>query len=258
MTIQITIIKIEGYGGWTLTLGNDREAQLQILQSKIYGDLQKLFSEQNCLVFFNRFDEYFVASNGLSVKDHIEIIREMSKKYPNLVLSISIGTGNTPLDANHNAYKARKSKNLLDSHYLIYGNQLDCLKTNTRSVWNNYFKILHIDINNSSETESKLSPYEITLHVVKIYFNLIDKFLKKDSLTFFLGGDNFMVITHDLKESEISNILDIIYKESRVKLNCGIGSGRTSREAAKNATQSLDNIRKLRNEGKIFHVYEAI
>jgi GTP cyclohydrolase IIa len=67
-----------------------------------------------------------------------------------------------------------------------------------------------------------------------------------------------MVITNDLNESEISNILDIIYKESTVKLNCGIGSGRTSREAAKNATQSLDNIRKLRNEGRIYHVYETL
>jgi GTP cyclohydrolase IIa len=258
MTIQITIIKIEGYGAWTLTLGNDREAQLQILQSQIYGDLQKLFSEKKSLVFFNRFDEYFVASNNLSIEEHVEIIREISKKYPDLVLSISIGIGNTPLDANNKAYEARKSKKLLDSSFLIYGNPIDCSKTKTTSINDNYLKLLHIDINNSSGIESKLSPYEITLQVVKTYFNLIDKFLKKDSLTFFLGGDNFMVITNDLNESEISNILDIIYKESTVKLNCGIGSGRTSREAAKNATQSLDNIRKLRNEGRIYHVYETL
>ncbi|MFB5599409.1 MAG: GTP cyclohydrolase IIa [Nitrososphaeraceae archaeon] len=258
MTIQITIIKIEGYGAWTLTLGNDREAQLQILQSQIYGDLQKLFSEKNCLVFFNRFDEYFVASNDLSIEDHVEIIAEISKKYPNLVLSISIGIGNTSLDANNNAYEARKSKKILDSRFLIYGNSFDCLKTKSTLTCDNYLKILHIDINNSTEIESKLSPYEITLQVVKTYSNLIDKFLKKNSLTFFLGGDNFMVITNDLKESEISNLLDIVYKESTVKLNCGIGSGRTSREAAKNATQSLDNIRKLRNEGKICHIYESL
>jgi GTP cyclohydrolase IIa len=41
MTIQITIIRIEGYGQWTLKLGSDREAQLQIFQAKLYSDLQK-------------------------------------------------------------------------------------------------------------------------------------------------------------------------------------------------------------------------
>ncbi|HEX7818586.1 MAG TPA: GTP cyclohydrolase IIa, partial [Nitrososphaeraceae archaeon] len=40
MTIQITIIKIEGYGPWTLKLGSDREAQLQIFQANLYSDLQ--------------------------------------------------------------------------------------------------------------------------------------------------------------------------------------------------------------------------
>ena len=32
--IQLTIIKITGYGPWTLTLGSDREHELQMLQSK--------------------------------------------------------------------------------------------------------------------------------------------------------------------------------------------------------------------------------
>ncbi len=39
MIIQLTIIRIEGYGPWTLTLGTDREAQLQMLQAKIYHDV---------------------------------------------------------------------------------------------------------------------------------------------------------------------------------------------------------------------------
>jgi len=43
MTIQITIIKIEGYGPWTLKLGSDREAQLQIFQASFYSDC-KIFS----------------------------------------------------------------------------------------------------------------------------------------------------------------------------------------------------------------------
>lgn len=257
MTIQISILKIEGYGPWTLTLGSDREAQLQILQSQIYGDLQKLFSKKNCLVFFNRFDEYFVVSNTLSIEDHVKIITEIYKMYPDLNLSISIGIGNTPIDANNGAYKARKEKKNLDSPFLIYcnsDNYLNSGKTNS----DHRIKILHIDINNSSRIESRLSPYEVTSQVMKIYVMLIDKFLKKKSLTFFLGGDNFMVLADDLKDSEICDLLDVIYDESAVNLNCGIGSGTTSREAAKKATKSLDTIRKLRNEGKILNIYESL
>ena len=63
--IQLTIIRIEGYGPWTVTLGSDREAQLQMLQARIYHDVQRLFNERNCIVYFNRFDEYFAVTNGL-------------------------------------------------------------------------------------------------------------------------------------------------------------------------------------------------
>ena len=69
--IQLTIIKITGYGPWTLTLGSDREHKLQMLQSSIYNEIQNLFSEKNCLVFSNRFDELFAVTNGLSLDDHL-------------------------------------------------------------------------------------------------------------------------------------------------------------------------------------------
>ena len=258
MTYQISILRIEGYGTWTLTLGSDREAQLQMLQSRIYGDLQKLFSEKNCLVFFNRFDEYFIVSNTLSIEDHVKIITEIYKIYPELDMSISIGIGETPIDANNGAYKARKEQKILVAPpFLIYCNSYDFLNS-TKISSDHHVKILHIDINNSSRIESRLSPYEVTVQVMKIYMMLIDKFLKKKSLTFFLGGDNFMILANDIKHSEICDLLEDIYDEFAVNLNCGIGSGATSREAAKKATKSLDTIRKLRNEGKIVSIYESL
>ena len=76
MTIQITIIKIKGYGPWTLELGSDREAQLQILQSNIYIKLQEKFSERGGIVYSNRFDELVAITNGISLNQHIEIQHE--------------------------------------------------------------------------------------------------------------------------------------------------------------------------------------
>ena len=92
--IQLTIIRIEGYGPWTVTLGNDREAQLQMLQAKIYHDVQRLFSAKDGIVFFNRFDEYFAITNGLGAGDHREIQSELAKTYKDLSMSMAIGAGN--------------------------------------------------------------------------------------------------------------------------------------------------------------------
>ncbi len=41
--IQLSILKINDYGPWTLTLGSDREHELQILQASLYVELQKEF-----------------------------------------------------------------------------------------------------------------------------------------------------------------------------------------------------------------------
>jgi GTP cyclohydrolase IIa len=237
MNIQVTIIKIEGYGSWTLVLGSDREAKLQMLQAKIYHDLQYLFSKYNCLVFFNRFDEYFVITNTLSLEDHVSVIEEISIKHPSLCISFTIGNGKTPLDANIQAYQARKNEKFLVKKFQIYG------EIN--------------DINDSSGFGNHLSPYETTIKVMKSYVLLMDKFLEKNSLTFFLGGDNFMIIAADLLEKdEISTLLNSISYELDIKFNCGIGLGRTSRDSAKNATEALDFIRKLRKKGQNIPIYE--
>ena len=75
--IQLTIIKIKEYGPWTLTLGSDREHELQMLQASIYKQIQQLFSERKCLVFLNRSDEFFVVTNGLTLEDHLEIQKKL-------------------------------------------------------------------------------------------------------------------------------------------------------------------------------------
>jgi GTP cyclohydrolase IIa len=255
MNIQLTIIKIEGYGPWTLTLGSDREAELQMLQSEIYHDLQNLFSKYNCLVFFNRFDEYFVITNTLTLQNHISIIKEISLKHPELCISFTIGNGKTPLDANIDAYQARKNGKILDKEFRIYGDVYD-LSDIPSSLNERKIKILHIDISGSSGIGNQISPYETTVKVMKSYVLLMDKFLKKNSLTFFLGGDNFMIIADSIEKDEISYLLNTISDELDIKFNCGIGFGKTSKESAKNATEALDSIRKLRKKGQIIPIYE--
>ena len=245
--IQLTIIKITGYGPWTLTLGSDREHKLQMLQASLYEKIQNLFSEKNCLVFPNRFDEIFVITNGLSLFDHEEIQQKLARSFE-LGLSMTIGQGNTPFEANFNAYKARSSKLVLSENHNIFG--LTLLENK------NLVQIIHMDVDGSTSISVKKSFYEVSSLIFKLYSEMSEFFLQRNSLAFFMGGDNFMIISSDITNEEIANFLEIMKQKYDIFFNCGIGKAKTGREAAKLATQSLDKIRELRDLGKDTRILE--
>ncbi len=245
--IQLTIIKITGYGSWTLTLGSDREHKLQMLQSSLYKKIQKLFSEKNCLVFANRFDELFVITNGLSLNDHMEIQKKLKESFE-LELSMTIGYGQSPFEANLQADKARKSKTLLNKDLNIFG------FVNGKSEQT--VNIMHMDVDGSTSISVKKSPYEISSLMFKLYSEMSEFFLAQNSLTFFMGGDNFMIISSPTGKENATKFLELIEKKYGVSMNCGIGTAKTAREAANLATKSLDTIREMRDSGKTQRVLE--
>jgi GTP cyclohydrolase IIa len=246
--IQLTIIRIEGYGPWTLTLGSDREAQLQMLQARIYHDVQRLFSERDGIVFFNRFDEYFAITNGLDVDDHVRIHQELTRLYDSMSMSMTIGTGKTAFEANIDAFRTRKERRkMLDKNCKIFGS------VNSHA---DIAQIMHIDIDSSTKVSNWLSPYELTALVMNIYNRIAEEFLKHNSLSFFLGGDNIMVISNGMTKEQADEVLKKVTADNNIKLNCGIGIGKTGRKAAEAATKALDTIRDLREVGKIQTIYE--
>ncbi len=245
--IQLTIIRIEGYGPWTVTLGYDREAQLQMLQARIYHDVQRLFSSKDGIVFFNRFDEYFAITNGLDADDHREIQRELAKSYKDLVMSMAIGSGETAFEANLNAYRARKEDLMLDRDARIFGSIHESA---------DLAQIMHVDVDSSTKVGNRMSPYEVTALVMKIYSRLAEEFLKYNSLAFFLGGDNVMVISNGTTKEQADEVIKKVTSGIDIRLNCGIGIGKNGRRAAEAATTALDTIRDLRREGKIQTIYE--
>lgn len=239
--IQLTIIKITGYGPWTLTLGSDREHKLQMLQSSIYNEIQNLFSQKNCLVFSNRFDELFAITSGLSLNDHIEIQKKLAKSF-DLQLSMTIGYGDSPFEANLNADKARKSKIILEKEHNIFG-YVD-------GKAEQLVQIMHMDVDGSTSISAKKSPYEISSLMFKLYSEMSEFFLTENYLTFFMGGDNFMIVTSGDGKDHAVKFLNLMKEKHGIALNCGIGTANTAREAAKLATKSLDTIRELRDSGK--------
>ena len=239
--IQLTIIKINDYGPWTLTLGSDREHELQMFQASLYKEIQKLFSEKNSLVFLNRSDEFFALTNGITLDDHIEIQKNLESSF-NLKLSMAIGFAETPFDANLKAYEGKKSQVFLNNEHNIYG-FLNGKKDEKVTI-------LHLDVDNITSMLKTMSPYEISSSIFGLYSKMSEFFLNKKALTFFIGGDNFMVITNENAKQMAREFLDILKKEQGITLNCGIGTGTSPREAAKLATKSLDTIREIRDSGK--------
>ncbi len=239
--IQLSILKISGYGPWTLTLGSDREHELQMLQASLYKEVQKLFSEKNCIVFLNRADEFFVVSNGLELEDHIQIQKTLEKLF-DIRLTISIGFGKSPFEANVQAYEGKKNEIVLNKEYNIFGS------VNGKS--DSKVSIMHLDIDDLTSKGQTSSPYEISSIIFALYSKMSKFFLEKNSLTFFMGGDNFMVIANDDAKSSVQSFIDMIKNDDKISLNCGIGNGYTAREAVKLATKSLDTIREIRDSGK--------
>lgn len=243
--IQITLIRIEGYGPWTLTLGDDREHALQILQARLYSDLQIQFSKNNGLVFFNRFDEMFAITNGIDLAKHKDILDTINSSYNELEISMSIGRGDTPYKAHMDAYNARKNNSSIINESLL-------------PYEDGYVQIMHVDVDNfTSRISSRLSPYEISSLIFRLYSSLADELMQYEALTFFLGGDNFMIPSNGISKDDALTIIDNVADRLGIELKCGIGRGRNAREAASMATNALDTIRMLRKEGRRERVYEA-
>jgi len=232
--IQLSILKIIEYGPWTLTLGSDREHALQMLQATLYKEVQKLFSEKNCLVFLNRADEFFVVSNGLTLEDHIEIQKNLQESF-DVRLSISIGYSDSPFEANLKAYEGKINEVFLSKEHTIFGFVDDKSEQKV--------SIMHFDVDNLTSRRKINSPYEITVTIFELYAKMAKFFLKKDSLTFFMGGDNFMIVASEQAKDSVKDFIKLIEKEDNITLNCGIGNAKTSREAVNLATKSLDTIR---------------
>ncbi|TBR12043.1 MAG: GTP cyclohydrolase IIa [Candidatus Nitrosotenuis sp.] len=239
--IQLTIIKITEYGPWTLTLGSDREHELQMLQANLYREIQKMFSEKNSLVFSNRFDEFFAVTNGLTLEDHIEFQKKL-EKISSLKLSMSIGYADTPFDANLKAHEGKRTPVVLSKEYNIYG-FIDG-KSDQKVT------IMHFDVENLTSRRKIKSPYEISSIIFNLYAKMSQFFVERKSMTFFMGGDNFMVVSANDSKANAKKFLDLAKTEFDITLNCGIGTAKTVREAVNLATKSLDTIREIRQSGK--------
>ena len=61
--------------------------------------------------------------------------------------------------------------------------------------------------------EKTASPYEISSLMFKLYAKMSEFFLTKKALSFFMGGDNFMVVANSNHRESAEEFIDIIKNE---------------------------------------------
>jgi GTP cyclohydrolase IIa len=249
--IQMTLIQIDNYGLWTLDLGPNREADLQVLQSELYADLQRLFSSKGGLVFYTRFDNMLAVTNDIDINGHVEIQENICHRYP-ITVSMSIGVDTTPYRAQEKATMA------LQSHRSANDEKRNIVVASGRTLKNEgLVQIAHIDVNDVTTTlTDKVSAYHALLTMINAYEKLAEIFLKKDALVFFAGGDNFLALSNGLARQDYANVLRYVSKEVHLKLKAGIGIAYNAKEAMKLANKALDQIRHNEVDGSICIISE--
>ena len=244
--VQVTLIQLDNYGPWTGTLGNDREHVLQILQANLYSSIQRAFADLGGLVFFNRFDEMLAITNGITLEQHENIKQAIEGRIP-VTLSMAIGVGHTPFQAQQNASKLLQQMGSAQSS--TRRSVMACERT--LSLDNAHVQVMHFDIDEVTRTfTDHASAYETSLHVMNLYAELMKLFEERQVLMFFQGGDNFMGIANGLSTQEVKSVIEE-YRAQNVRLKCGIGIAQTARKAAELAAGNLETIRLTNGEQSI-------
>ncbi|HOI72186.1 MAG TPA: GTP cyclohydrolase IIa [Methanobacterium sp.] len=237
--IQMTLVQIDNYGPWTVTPTPRAEADLQILQSELYADLQRQFAAKGGLVFFTRFDNMLAVTNGVDMEDHLRIQKSIGNRYP-ITVSMGVGASETPYEAQ------RKATNILQN---FGGAQSDerseVLAVDSMAKLDESFvQIAHIDINGITDTLTDIIPaYDTSFIVNRVQHFLMKKLIEKGSLLFFIGGDNFMSPCNGLEPQGLLKIIKEIEDEINIALKAGVGKAPTAEKAANLADLALEEIR---------------
>lgn len=188
-------------------------------------------------------------SNNISIEDHKHIQKSIGNRYP-ITISMGIGAGNTPYDAQYNATKALQK----------YGSAQSPKRKEILAVdsiaENGFVQIAHIDINGiTKKLTDTVSAYDTFLFVNKVYQILMDELFKKGALIFFIGGDNFMSLCNGVKTNALLKILKIVDEELNIELKAGVGKASTAYKAANLADLALEAIREG-NTSSLVHMIE--
>lgn len=237
--VQLTVIRLCNYREWTHVLGEDREHKLQIYQANFYKIVQEVFSKRGGIVFPGRYDELFAITNGISIYEHRSIQFALSLTFP-VDTIMFVSSDESPMKANENVYRLIKSAPPCSTKR-VFGT----VKETNEPVY-----VIHADIEGQTAISNNLTPFETSNLILSIYQKISQFFIERNSLTFYMGGDNFIIISDRNAKDHANELVRYIEQSFGVTINCGVGKARSVRKAIELATTSLDSIREYRTIGQ--------
>ena len=236
--IQITLVQIDNYGPWTVTPRPKREADIQMLQAKLFADLEHQFAARGGLVFCTRFDNMLAISNGISLDEHRAIQESIHTRYP-VTISMGVGAADTPHEAQKLATQALQrvgSSRSAKRRGVLVGQPVSARDED-------WVQITHMDVNHASAMTDEKPIYDTHELLQHVYLALMKAMSRHKALVFYTGGDNFMAPSNGLGEKELQLVMDEVEQALGIKLKAGVGRGRTAEEAARLASEGLHEIR---------------
>lgn len=215
--VQITVIRLLGYREWTLSLGFDREHVIQQVQAKLHDAVNELFSKFYGFAHPLRYDMMIALSNGITKDMHEEIYEGLSKVAP---VPVAMGIASSP--------SPRLAESIASSIASEPGVRVHSLGLGGRVA------VAHVDF--AGLTEVRSSAYNTYVFIDRIRSVLMQWI--PDSVVFYLGGDNMLVVLPD--EFDV-----IILRSMSKALNTriGIGISKRPRTSIALATKSLEDLR---------------
>lgn len=244
--VQISIAQLDNYGPWTVSPEPKPEAYLQMLQTRLFADLEEEFSEREGLAFLTRFDNTLAVSNGLSMEDHIEIQERIRENYP-VTVSFGVACAANPYDAQKIA-----SKSLQDAGSSQSEDRSEELKGETLDFpEESLVQIAHIDIDSVSSFTDDEPIYDTHHLIQKVHLSLSESLTTLNGLVFYTGGDNFMAPSNGLSLEDILEVLEEVEEDTGIKLKAGVGRSSNAVESAYLASEGLHDIRDGKTDKKV-------
>ncbi|MFC6718500.1 GTP cyclohydrolase III [Natrialbaceae archaeon GCM10025810] len=239
---QVTLVQIDNYGPWTVTPQPRREADLQTMQSRLYADISQFVGNRDGYTFFTRFDNMIAVTNGLTMDDHALLQESVGNRYP-VTLSLGVATGATPVHALSDATSLIQDAGSAQDETrreILEGRAIEDPHRTDEDV-----QIAHFDvINATGQYTDELNAFDSFIEIEQGYAELM-RYMRytHDSLSFFVGGDNVIVVCPDLGEDDYVDALTHVEEAVDVEMQVGVGRGKTAHAAGFAAKHALETCR---------------
>ncbi|AFO58524.1 MULTISPECIES: GTP cyclohydrolase III [unclassified Natrinema] len=239
---QVTLVQIDNYGPWTVTPEPRREADLQTMQSRLFAEISQFVGNRGGYAFFTRFDNMIAVTNGCSLEDHALLQESIGNRYP-VTLSLGVATGTSPVQA-----LADATARLQEAGSAQDETRRECLEG--RGIEDGYradddVQIAHFDVVNATGNYTdELNAFDTFIEIEQGYAELMRHMrYTHDSLSFFVGGDNVIVVCPDLEAADYEEATAHVEDAVDVEMQVGVGRGASAHEAGFAAKHALETCR---------------